>query len=48
MDEKITSYEQVISNPDIYDEATKEYARVMKEAAIDWYKKTLEKQNKND
>lgn len=39
MEEKITAYEQVKANPGMYDKATKEYARVMKEAAIEWFNK---------
>lgn len=45
MEEKIKAFEQVENNPEMYDKATLQYAKVMKEDAEKWYKETLEKQN---
>jgi len=43
-EEKETAYQQVLDNPQMYDEATKQYAKVMKQEAEKWYQEALKRE----
>lgn len=45
MDDKVAAWEQVEANPDMYDEATKVYAKALKDSAVDWYMEMLKEQD---
>lgn len=45
MEDKIAAWEQVEANPEMYDQATRVYAKALKDSAVEWYMEMLKEQD---